>query len=1276
MQQKQTKKGGGQMPRRILSLLLALVMGFSLFSVGSLTTIAAELQDLEGVAGSNVTGNAQDGYTVERIENQNNFVGSSTKVEAFTYEADMLISPDGSRKSTMVFGAAETGPDMSHPFFGMEVSAQPNNDKYDLYLTMFCELAVANPVYMFMNVPAGSGVDLTQPQHVEITVTPDKEFSVSINNTSVPVQMTANFADYYNGGYLGFMTYDTQAVFSNVKYSDEGSFVLDDGLTDLAGVVGNNVTGDAASGYTVARVEGQNNFVGSSTKVNAFTYEADILFKGGSNKATLTFGAPNEGAEMSHPFFGLELTAAQDGNLSLTMFYEKAVANAEWMFSGIPAGSGADLSEPQHIKVTVTPSKVFSVTVNDEPVTVNMPASFADYYNGGYLGFMTYDTEAVFSNVRYSDDGDFLVGEFITNLTGWRGVSGTWTELPEGYQGSGTGNVFAMSTTMINSSESFTYEAQLNLPVGQQAGGIVFGVRDPANPLSKWFCLNVDRGGNACIFSETNGVADFIQAIPLSEEKKNQTTYQLKVERETENGPFNFYLDGNLIHTRELPEFPGGYFGLNACNATLTFNNVNYTVNGGALKGFSTNLTGWKGLNGTWTEESNGYKGVDAGKDTFAYADAPSVASDDTFIYEADVELKSGQYGAGITFGLQNPDNPTNERGEPDHLFALMVVKGGNSVFAFAHKDGKDEFVNTSALSAADQNTEIYHLRVEYLGSGVANFYVNGTLYHSFNLPTFEGGQFGLILATGTTATFNNVNYYSAVQPEIASITVEGAQMNEKFDPDVHAYRGSVPNGTTSVNITAECTEGLVLSIGNTTATSGQPVNVALGEDYNTIKVVARDPESGLSVSYSINIQQMFDEETIYDQEYRPTYHFTPYRHQMNDPNGLVYNEVTGEYHMFFQTNRGFDSGVGTGTTSWGHAVSKDMVNWQELPLAITPDDLGVIYSGSAVIDYNNTSGLFDESTPPGARMVAFYTNYGGDTTLGLTKQSMAYSTDNGRTWIKYENNPVVSNVGGIYGSSARDPKVFWYEDETMENGGIWVMVTVDYLEPHVHMFTSHNLIDWKHSGQIMDINGNAFGSECPDLYPLALDGDESNVKWVFRGGGVFYIVGHMEKTGEDTVMFVPETENIRPLNGISDQFPGIPEPELYATQTYSNEPTGRRICVSWIRERGGNVPGRIWNSAQSLPTENTLRTVNGEPRLFSYPTEEVDAMRDQKIFELKGAQLDESSENVLKDVRSTNCDMDATITLGTATEVGFKLRQGGGRELIITYNKNDGNFM
>ena len=109
----------------------------------------------------------------------------------------------------------------------------------------------------------------------------------------------------------------------------------------------------------------------------------------------------------------------------------------------------------------------------------------------------------------------------------------------------------------------------------------------------------------------------------------------------------------------------------------------------------------------------------------------------------------------------------------------------------------------------------------------------------------------------------------------------------------------------------------------------------------------------------------------------------------MNDPNGLVYNEVTGEYHMFFQTNRGFDSGVGTGTNQLGHVVSKDMVNWQELPLAITPDDLGVIYSGSMVIDYNNTSDCLT-STPPGARMVAFYTNYGGDTTLGLIKQSMA----------------------------------------------------------------------------------------------------------------------------------------------------------------------------------------------------------------------------------------------------------------------------------------------
>ncbi|MBC8569926.1 cadherin-like beta sandwich domain-containing protein [Zongyangia hominis] len=1269
-----SKTSRGLLSRRILPALLAIIMAVSLLPMGALSAVAAGSADLEGVAGNNVTGNAQDGYVVARVENANNFVGSSTKVEAFTYEAQMLFSPGGSNIGTLMFGAAGEGAGITQPFFGLELSARQNGEKYDLYLTMFCETAPQTPVYMFMNVLAGTGVSLTDLHSLKVSVSPKKEFSVWVNGNPVAVKFQANFADYYKGGTLGFMTYNTQTTFQNVKYTDEGAFAAADGTLPLAGVTGNNVTGNAQDGYVLERIANSNNFAGSSTSVKAFTYEAKMLIApGGSNKSTLTFGAPNAGGDMNHPFFGVELYAGQNGDkydLYLTMFCEKAPANAEWMFTNVLAASGVSLDSPHTVKISVDAVKAFSVSVDGKKVDVKVPASFAEYYTGGHLGFMTYDTQSTFSDVRYSDEGDFGTG-FTSNLPGWRGVSGAWTEVPGGYQGSGSGNVFAMSTKAVNSSDPFTYEAKMTLGLDQQAGGIAFGVKDPGNPAGKWICINVDRGGVSRIFSETNAKADWIHDVALTQEQKNKTTYQLKVERAVKDGPLSFYLDGQLIYTKDMPEFAGGYFGLITCNATATFDQVNYTIDG-ATTGFTSNLTGWTPLNGTWSEVADGYQGVHAGKDTFAYAKDTAITKEDTFIYEADVEIKAGQDAAGILFGVMNPDHPTNDRGEPDHLFCLMAVRGGGSVFAFAHKDGKDEFVNTKAMTDADKAATIYHMRVEYLGSQTANFYINGTLYHSFTLPSFEGGQFGLIVANNTTATFDNVNYYSAVEPKVIGITVEGAQMNEQFDPSLTTYMGSVPYGTASVKITAECPEGLVLTIGGKSAKSGEALDVALGEDMNVIKIVARDVDSGLSAIYTLNIQQMFDEDTIYNQDYRPTFHFTPFRHQMNDPNGLVYNSVTGEYHMFFQCNRSFDSGVG-GTTSWGHAVSKDMVNWKELPLAITPDELGVIFSGSGVIDWNNTSGLFEEDptspdyTAPGARMVFFYTNTNGFV------QSMAYSKDNGRTLIKYANNPVVANPGGVYGPEMRDPCVFWYEDASMENGGVWVMVTVDYRSPHVHLFTSHNLKDWKHSGQVMDIHGAAFGSECPDLYPLALDGDQNNVKWVFRGGGVFYIVGHMEKTGEDTVMFVPETENIRPLNGIADQFPGIPEPELYATQTYSDEPSGRRIGVSWIRERGGNVPGRIWNSAQSLPTENTLRTVNGKPQLFNYPAAEVDAMRDEKILSLKDVQVDESSENVLKDFQSFNCDMDATITLGTATEVGFKLRVGGGRQLKITYNKNDG---
>ncbi|MBQ4111441.1 MAG: GH32 C-terminal domain-containing protein, partial [Clostridia bacterium] len=197
-----------------------------------------------------------------------------------------------------------------------------------------------------------------------------------------------------------------------------------------------------------------------------------------------------------------------------------------------------------------------------------------------------------------------------------------------------------------------------------------------------------------------------------------------------------------------------------------------------------------------------------------------------------------------------------------------------------------------------------------------------------------------------------------------------------------------------------------------------------------------------------------------------------------------------------------------------------------------------------------------------------------------------------------------------------------------------------------------------------------------PDLYPLAVDGDENNIKWVYTGGGIFYIIGRMEKTGEDTVMFIPETERIYALNGIADQGAGNPAPETYATQTFSSEKLGRRVSISWLRDPSMHWKDKHWNSAQSIPMEHTLRTVNGEIKLFSYPVSEVDALRGDVLLSLENVTVTPDSENILKGVNSTCCDLVATIDLGDATEVGFKVRMSerkGREELVIRYDKTAG---
>ncbi len=356
------------------------------------------------------------------------------------------------------------------------------------------------------------------------------------------------------------------------------------------------------------------------------------------------------------------------------------------------------------------------------------------------------------------------------------------------------------------------------------------------------------------------------------------------------------------------------------------------------------------------------------------------------------------------------------------------------------------------------------------------------------------------------------------------------------------------------------------------------------------------------------------DLDTAYKEKYRPQFHFAPRRGWTNDPNGLLFYK--GEYHLFYQHN---PFGTTWNNMTWGHAVSRDLFHWQEFPDAIHPDRLGSIFSGSGVVDHNNSSGVGTGVESP---LFGIFTYNGSSMRYGEpTSQGIAYSNDRGRTWTKYEKNPVLPHIIG----GNRDPKVFWYAPTKC-----WIMAL--YLDKQDYaLFESPNLKEWK---KICDIK-NLGCSECPDMFELAVDGNELNKKWVFWGGNGIYLIGTF-----DGKMFTKESEPLLMKWGGND----------YAAQSYSDTP-GRRIQFSWMN--GGVYPDMPFNQQFSVPRELTLRNTTDGIRLCTNPAKELESLRGKMIGKNKIA-----LKNSMKiDLPSTELlDLEMTINVGTSEKIVLTL--------------------
>ncbi len=386
------------------------------------------------------------------------------------------------------------------------------------------------------------------------------------------------------------------------------------------------------------------------------------------------------------------------------------------------------------------------------------------------------------------------------------------------------------------------------------------------------------------------------------------------------------------------------------------------------------------------------------------------------------------------------------------------------------------------------------------------------------------------------------------------------------------------------------------------------------------------------------------------DEQYRPKIHFTPEEHWINDPNGMVFYK--GIYHLFFQYHP-FSSIWGP--MHWGHATSSDMIHWKREPIGIYPDSLGTIFSGSAVVDKNNTTGFGKNGRVP---LVAMFTHHNEKNEKAgrndFQNQSIAYSLDDGKTWTKYAGNPVIKNPGI---KDFRDPKVIWYEPQKK-----WIVsiATKDFIA----FYSSPDLKSWTKESEFGEGRGaHGGGWECPDLFPMDDNGKE---RWVlivnlnpgaYNGGsGTQYFVGDFNgKT------FTSDQTETRWLDYGPDNYAGV---------TWSN--TGKRkILIGWMSNwlYANQVPTEKFRNAMTLPRELKIKHVGNNTLVTSQPVLELSKIQGAPVL-IQNTGISKSID-ITKKAEKITLPCRINLSLTAVNNFSLVVSNDTGEELVIGYDND-----
>ncbi|MEA4975627.1 MAG: GH32 C-terminal domain-containing protein [Paludibacter sp.] len=674
---------------------------------------------------------------------------------------------------------------------------------------------------------------------------------------------------------------------------------------------------------------------------------------------------------------------------------------------------------------------------------------------------------------------------------------------------------------------------------------------------------------------------------------------------------------------------------------------------------FKTNIEGLAFDAGNWTVGANGLTSSSLGGDGFVVS---GTATGKSYVYEADVQFNNNsESAASLVFGS------TNDLGNKNMYVANIHIHNGvTRLFKFQKTGlrGQDAFDLVGQRNVTIPADRKFHLSVTVIGNHIV-YAVNGEVVANTADYTmgsvmgqndaFTGNYLGL-LSWKANCTYQNL-YVTKINtdndPRLKNLSLEAlngnVEHNVMFDSTQYVSITSVTHQTDQVVLNFEKKNpqtSVEVSIGNTIYADGI---VPLNTGNNTITLACTNGYA--NVLYRIIVIRRKAADLYYNEFDRPQFHWSVKQWWANDPNGMVY--YNGEWHLFHQ----YYPGIDWGPMHWGHSVSTDLIHWTELPVALYPDEYGTMFSGSAVVDEDNTSGLFKnaDGTPSATGgMVLLITADGNG-----ERVTVAYSKD-GRNFTKHEGVSIDWTEDPIDDRAFRDPKVFRYQHK-------WFLVIAG---GPLRIYSSDNLIEWR-----VETTYPGLHTECPDLVRLPVaNGEPGEHKWLLSRGGVGYKVGDFRQVNGKWA-FVPDTQYTG-SDGIMNY-----GNDAYATQTYYvgnfDEPQ-RVIEISWQNFRapgiGKDNGNRTFNGQMTLQNELTLyKDTNGKYLLQQTPLTEYESLRDSaRVVAVESLTVSGTQK---LDFTGQSYEIVAEFDIANASEVGFRVRSGNGYSSRIGYNVLNNQF-